>query len=124
MNKRDLILMASLAAAAVILFVIFAFARGQAKGSKAVITWKGQIYGTYDLYEERTITLQDDTGKNVLVIKDGFVQMTEADCPDHYCMEKGAVSGNGETIVCLPHRLVVQMIDETSSHPEVDVIAQ
>ena len=35
--------------------------------------------------------------------------MTEADCPDGYCKRQGEISTEKETIVCLPHKLVVEI---------------
>ena len=48
-------------------------------------------------------------GVNKVVINDGKVSMTEADCPDELCVKTGKISRVGETIVCLPHRVVVEI---------------
>ena len=37
--------------------------------------------------------------------------MTEADCPDHLCMKQKKISKKGGTIVCLPNRVVLEIID-------------
>lgn len=46
-------------------------------------------------------------GKNHLVIHDGHAQIEEADCPDKLCVKQGAVSESGQSVVCLPNRVVV-----------------
>ncbi len=51
---------------------------------------------------------------NVLLIKDGQASMTEADCPDLICVHHKPVSREGETIVCLPHKLVVEVTGKDS----------
>ena len=38
--------------------------------------------------------------------------MEEADCPDRLCVRQGAVSRVGESIICLPHELVVTVEGE------------
>ena len=43
--------------------------------------------------------------------------VTEATCPDHYCMKRGFCDG-GAQIVCLPHRLVLKFVGES----EVDFV--
>ena len=50
--------------------------------------------------------------------------MEEADCPDGYCKEQGHISKNKQTIVCLPHKLVVEISDDSEkSEPDsVDMI--
>lgn len=35
--------------------------------------------------------------------------MIEADCPDHYCVDHAAIDKVNETIVCLPHRVVLEI---------------
>jgi hypothetical protein len=51
--------------------------------------------------------------------------MVEANCPDGYCMHKGVVSPGADTIVCLPHKLIVGWIKAPQSVPEeLDVIVQ
>ena len=37
--------------------------------------------------------------------------MEEANCPDGYCEEQGKINGRTQTIVCLPHKLVVEVLD-------------
>ena len=80
-------------------------------GSAITVTVDGQLYGTYTLSESREIPIELDGGiSNVIVIEDGAAYMKDADCPDKLCMRQGAISRDGQTIVCLPHKLVVEVI--------------
>ena len=57
-----------------------------------------------------------DTGFiNTLVIENGKADMISADCPDKLCVKQHAISSNGETIVCLPNKVVVEIEDGESS---------
>ena len=47
--------------------------------------------------------------------------MIRANCHNHDCMQQGSISKTGETIVCLPHKLVLEV---TGGEEEFDVIAQ
>ena len=38
------------------------------------------------------------------------IRMVEADCGDQVCVRRGWASKNGETIVCLPHKLVIEIV--------------
>ncbi len=49
---------------------------------------------------------------NVVEICDGKASVTEADCPDKLCVGQREISGNGESIICLPHKLVVRTQSE------------
>ncbi len=48
-------------------------------------------------------------GSNTIKIEGGGVTVTDADCPDGYCVSHVKISNEGETIVCLPHRLVIKI---------------
>ena len=50
-------------------------------------------------------------GYNLITVKDGKIAVTEASCPDHYCMHRGYCNG-GTDIVCLPNRLVIRFVGE------------
>lgn len=78
-------------------------------GEQLVITVDGEVYGTYRMQEEQEISVERD-GRvvNVVVIADGRAHMKEADCPDHLCIRQGEISKRGETLICLPNKVVVE----------------
>ena len=53
----------------------------------------------------------EDGGYNTVTVKDGKIAVTDADCPDGYCMDRGFCD-SGTPIVCLPHRLVISFLGE------------
>ena len=63
-------------------------------------------------YEIKTGKNNEDI--NVLVIKDGKASITEADCPDGICKDYRPISYVGETIVCLPHKVVVEITGDST----------
>ncbi len=85
----------------------------------AQISSDGQIMHLVDLRFDREITITtSDGGRNTITIEDGKIAVTNATCPDHYCMDRGFCSG-GSPIVCLPNRLVITFQDEQ----DVDFVA-
>ena len=108
--KRDIILVLSMVIIAAAAFLIINFAVKK-DGSYAVIKVDGNVIKTLDLNSgETTIEVNGyQGGENKVVINDGKVSMTEADCPDELCVKTGKISRVGETIVCLPHRVVVEI---------------
>lgn len=84
----------------------------------------GEVYGTYSLKENQEITVDEDEFYNVICIEDGEVHMEDANCPDRYCVEQGAIKGTHQSIVCLPHKLVVEVTKLTSQETEADVVAK
>ena len=82
------------------------------------VTVDGQIYGTYDLSVDRTVRIETPGGYNLLQIEDGRVWIAEADCPNHDCVEKGAISRTGQIILCLPHKLSVTLTNAEGGGPD------
>ena len=110
MKKTDIILVV------VVLIVAagtyFFYSAGSEKGGGAEITVDGESVGFLPLDEDDSIRIDTDEGYNVVTVKDGFVSVTEADCRDGICVDHKKISKTGETIVCLPHKLVVEVVGE------------
>ena len=92
---------------------------GKKSGGTLTVTVAGEIYDTYDLAENQEISLDMDGGHNQFQIKDGVVSMMEADCPDQYCVKHAPIDKVNETIVCLPHKVVLE-ITEGEEAKEID----
>ena len=81
------------------------------EGAQVVITWNGEVDGTYSLDEDRTFVFEGENGGyNVVTIEDGFVFMEEANCPDQICVKHKPLNQTADPIVCLPNSLVVEVI--------------
>ena len=92
---------------AVCLAAAFLFSPVQ-NASMAQITSHGEVIATVSLAMDQEI---DVGGKNTVTVKDGKIAVTWADCPDHYCIDRGFCAG-GTDIVCLPNRLVISFLGE------------
>ena len=80
-------------------------------GSEITVTVDGRLYGTYALSNPQEIPIElDGRVANMVVIEAGAAHMEDADCPDKLCVHQGAISRDGQTIVCLPHKLVVEVV--------------
>ena len=93
-------------AAAAVLYALF---RPGGAGAWAVVSVEGEETARYPLSEDRTVTLGDGRDWNLLRIAGGRVAVTEASCGDLTCVDTGPIWRAGETIVCLPHRLMVSI---------------
>ena len=70
----------------------------------------GELRGEYDLSQPQTLPVkEEDYGYNLVMIEDGTVRITDADCPDQLCMKQRSISKNGECIIGLPHKLVLHI---------------
>lgn len=98
---------------------------GNKAGTYVRVMIDGELYGEYSLQEDQTIAIQDTSGYNRFAITQNSVKMLEADCPDQYCVKHAAITGTNETIVCLPHKLTVEIIgDVTDRQVEIDALTQ
>ena len=72
----------------------------------------GELVKTVSLHMDQVFTVPaPGGGENTVTVQGGKIAVTEATCPDHYCMQRGFCSG-GTQIVCLPNRLVIAFLAE------------
>ena len=82
---------------------------------RSVFRRRNPLYGRYSLDEDQVIEVQEGDFYNRVRIEDGKAYMEEADCPDGYCEEQGKINNRTQTIVCLPHKLVVEIEEVENS---------
>lgn len=106
-KRKDIILIVI-----VLLLALFGFGVmkwKQKDGKEVVVTINGnEVYRT-TLSKNQTYKIPTKSGLNVMKIKDGKVTMKKADCPDQICHKHKAIEKSGETIVCLPHKVVIEV---------------
>ncbi len=117
-KKADIVLLCLLLVLGLVLSIP-AITQGSG-GSSVVVRVDGEIYGTYSLTENRTITVNANGHLNKININDGKVQMSEADCHNQLCVKQGSISAGNQVIVCLPNRVIVEII---GGEEEYDVIS-
>lgn len=122
MKKADFILIGVVAVIiGVMLFFLYGVNNGS--GTYVQIEINGEVYQTLDLSENTSIELDtENDGHNTLTIEDGYAKMTEANCPDGICTNHPKIHKTGESIICLPHKVVVTVVDD-SGEDEVDAVA-
>lgn len=88
----------------------------------AEIQVEGKVYKKVPLsghHGEDRFSIDTDKGHNLVVIKDESIGITEADCPDKICIREGFVSKPGATVVCLPHKLLIEVKNAGGEEPDV-----
>lgn len=127
MNKRigknDVIFVIVIFAIALFIMICFSVFHKDV-GDTVKVTVDGKIYGTYSLNRDETVEIIDDVGKitNILMIEANHADIVSADCPDELCVKQAAISHNGETIVCLPNKVVVSI--EGKAESDIDSISK
>ena len=80
--------------------------------SQAEILSEGKLWGTVELNADQVFTITNsEGGVNTITVSGGKIAVTEASCPDHYCMHRGYCN-SGREIVCLPNKLIIRFTGE------------
>ena len=108
-KRSDIILIA-----VVVIIALFAIAYimlTKKPGATVEISVDGNLIESFDLSEDKEYQVATDKGNNLVIIKDGTVDVIDADCPDKVCVNHVPIESAGETIICLPHKLVVEIVE-------------
>ena len=73
----------------------------------------------YKFQTVEIITGETNERKNVLVISEGAAYVSEANCPDGICAAHKPVSHNGESIICLPNKVVIKVVTTEELTPDI-----
>ncbi len=122
MKKADFILIGAVAVVvAILILCLYVFNSGS--GDFVQIEVDGVVTDTLPLSEDTVREIKTDNGTNTLVISDGSAVMTQADCPDGICANHKPINKTGESIICLPHKVVVTVMNDKSNDNDIDAVA-
>lgn len=108
-KKGDIILIFSIILLTTIVTAVTFVATKNANSPYVVIMVDGKEYGKYKLNKNETIQISNEYGRNEVVIENGEVYVKDANCKDKICENHASISKNREQIICLPHRLVIEI---------------
>ena len=113
-KKWDIWLLLGVPAVALCLFALLWLLPGA--GQSVEIQVAGKRYATLPLATDVTLTVPGaDGGHCVVTVAGGQVTVTSATCPDQICVHHHAISCAGQSIVCLPEKIVVTVTGGTSA---------
>ena len=88
---------------------IYLLSPGEAS-THAQITSQGNVIKTVDLRIDQEFTVEaENGGHNLITVRDGKIGVSDASCPDHYCMKR-EFCDSGTEIVCLPNRMTIRFL--------------
>ena len=103
----------------ILLSVVCAFGAGffflRPEGNTVEVRVDGTLVAEYPLSRDLTVDIEGVGGVNRLVIRDGKASVQYADCPDGICSAHSPIYRSGESIACLPHRVIVTVKKGASS---------
>lgn len=89
----------------------------KAPGRIANVYADGELVRSVDLdalASPLRFTVETERGENVILAEPGRIRVESADCPDQICVESGWLSDSAAPIVCLPHRVIIELAGETA----------
>ena len=131
-RRGDVIIVVVLMIASFLPLGVFSYRQATADEAtiQAVVKVDGEIVKVFDLVDDGETEIfhyHDDHGHENTIVRNGAsVEMIEANCGDQVCVRMNAIDAVGETILCLPHRLLVEVTsDEPVDQPEdsLDVLS-
>lgn len=108
-SKTDIILFVAILSVCLIGIILIRLTRDN--GYNVNIMIGGELKDSYKLNKNQEFDVVSEFGNNHVVILDGYVYVSNADCPDKVCVEHYKISKDGETIICLPHKLVIEVTE-------------
>jgi hypothetical protein len=106
-KRADIILISAVVTVAVF-WLVLSFVTLKS-GSKAVVSVDNKPFAEYKMDTDGEYEIKTEYGTNTLLIENGTVKIVSADCPDKYCVRHIKIESDGQMIVCLPHKLTVEI---------------
>ena len=82
------------------------------RGDTVEVVVDGIVTASFTIDSDTEYRVETEQGWNIIKIKGGKVSVTESDCPNQICVRHKEISKSGESIICLPHRLIVRISGE------------
>jgi hypothetical protein len=89
------------------------------EGNRVNIIVDGDSFDTYPLHSSHEVSIEDlRAGKLIIKIESGFVWVTHSTCPDRLCVKHRKINKTGESIICLPNRVAIEI---TGDRPDSNI---
>ena len=93
--------------------------KGQSpKAAEASLYHEGNLLKTIKLDKDEEFPLLK--GKMLIEIKEGRIRVRKSDCPRQICVNTGWIQYPGESIVCVPYKVLIEV--KSAGYPVVDAV--
>lgn len=113
-NRFDTLVALSVALLAIVSALLFYLPRSQAGTLTVVVTVSGQEVQRTPLSDFTAADVEHNGYTLHIAAVDGGVAVTASDCPTQDCVHTGRISRTGQSIVCLPAQVAVQLVGAAS----------
>ena len=118
MRKKELLLIALIAAAALAVVIVTGIGNGnKVSAGRLTVYVDGREYCSSPLIAGECVTVrQEDGSENVIRMTENGFYMESATCPNRECIAQGEVTAENwrsrkllQQVICLPNRVVVEL---------------
>ena len=102
------------------LFIVSLF---QAQGETVQIFQNNEIKFQFNLNEEKRFVIENQSGFIQIFIEDKKVWVNDSSCSAKICKKMGKISKTGQTIVCVPNKIFIQIVGKNKDK-YIDAITQ
>ena len=121
-NRFDTLVALTVALLAIVSALLFYLPRSQAGVLTVVITVSGQEIQRTPLSEFTAADAAHNGYTLHIAAANGGVAVTSSDCPTQDCVHTGHISRSGQSIVCLPARVIVRLEGGQKDESAPDVV--
>lgn len=116
-KKWDIIILCALLCVAALIFCALNFFSSAGESVKIEVASKTVASLPLDKEAVYNVEIDGKITNTVEINNKGEVSVTYADCPDKICVNHRKISKSGESIICLPNKVIVSIEGENN---EVD----
>lgn len=84
-------------------------------GSIVIVELNGNPVYKGNLSEDRKVTVRGTYGDVRMQVREGRVGVVYADCPNNICVRTGWRTHAGESVICVPNRVVIRILGEDTT---------
>ena len=110
MNKNDIRLIVIIILIAWIILFIFSITKKKAKIDK--VYYRNDLILNINLGIDKTYEVMGENGKVVIEVLDDKIRVVEENSPYHLCSKQGFISNAGQSIICLPNKIIIKLPNE------------
>ncbi len=121
MKKKDIILIIGVIIIALLSILVNKMINS-GKSDMVVIYVDNKLYKEFPINENKSIEINRGKNKNTVYIHNKGVEMSHANCQDKVCVKTGFIKNPGESIVCLPHKVSIEIVSKGKDKKQHDVI--
>lgn len=107
MNKNDFKLI--IIVIVISLIFIFLYLINKKEANYAFVYHESDLILKIDLNINNIYHVEGDNGDVVIEVKNKKIKVISENSPYHLCSKQGEISNTGESIICLPNKIIIEL---------------